>query len=93
MKALLDKLRSFEQRGGEVPQVQQSDKRERPGCTKVSIFSKIPFKKQRFRLPGLAGSGRDGEKYRFSLKFLLKSHDFDCPGWPGAAGMEKSVDF
>ena len=35
------------------------------------------------------GSSRDGERYRFSIKFLLKSNDFDCPGWPGAAGMEK----
>ena len=40
-------------------------------------------------MPGLAGSGRDGKKYRFLIKFLLKSSDFDCPGWPGAAGMEK----
>ena len=39
------------------------------------------------------GSSRDGEKYRFLLKFLSKSNDFDCPGWPGAAGMEKSIDY
>ena len=44
-------------------------------------------------MPGLAGSGRDGEKYRFSLKFFLKSNDFHCPGWPGAAGLEKHIDF
>ena len=29
----------------------------------------------------------------FLIKILLKSNDFDCPGWPGAAGMEKSNDF
>ena len=29
------------------------------------------------------------ERYRFLINFLLKSNDFDCPGWPGAAGMEK----
>ena len=44
-------------------------------------------------VPGLAGSSRDEEKYRFYSKFLLKSNDFDCPGWPGAAGMDKSIDF
>ena len=44
-------------------------------------------------MPGLAGSGRDRKKSRFVIKFLLKSSDFDCPGWPGAAGMEKSKDF
>ena len=41
----------------------------------------------------IARAGRDGEKYRFLLKFLSKRNDFDCPGWPGAAGMEKSIDF
>ena len=40
-----------------------------------------------------AGSGREGEKNRFLLKFLSKSNDFDRPGWPGAAGTEKSIDF
>ena len=41
----------------------------------------------------MAGSGRDGKEYRFLLAFLLKSNDFDCPGWPGAAGIEKTYRF
>ena len=41
----------------------------------------------------LAGSGRNGKKYRFLIKFLLKGSEFDCPGWPGAAGIEKSINF
>ena len=39
--------------------------RERPGLKKVSIFFKIPFKKYRFWLPGLAGSGRDQKSIDF----------------------------
>ena len=38
-------------------------------------------------MPGLAG--RDAENYRFLLKLLLKSNDFDCLGWPGAAGRDR----
>ena len=34
----------------------------------------------------------DGKKYQFSFTFLLKNNDFHCPGWSGAAGMEKSID-
>ena len=41
----------------------------------------------------IARAGRDGEKHRFLIKSLLKTNDFDCPGWPGTAGMEKSIDF
>ena len=33
------------------------------------------------------------KKILFLIEILLKSNDFECPGWPGAAGMEKSNDF
>jgi len=42
-------------------------------------------------VPGLAGSGRGSKKQRFLIKILLKSIDFECRGWPGAAGGQKEL--
>ena len=38
-------------------------------------------------------AARNWAAQTFLIKILLKSNDFDCPGWPRAAGMEKSMDF
>ena len=38
-------------------------------------------------------AARNWAAQTFLIKILLKSNDFDCPGWPGAAGIEKRNDF
>ena len=40
---------------------------------------------------GSGAAGWDGKRYRFLIKILSKSNDFDCPGWPGVAGLSKTM--